>query len=46
MSIDAWAKEVDINPTTLRARINNGWSTEKALTVKPIPPEERRNHTR
>lgn len=30
-----WAKETGISKGTIRQRINNGWSVEKALTVPP-----------
>ncbi|KAA0770785.1 hypothetical protein DN392_22740 [Bacillus sp. BB51/4] len=33
MSLDDWSKETGINVCTLRQRINNGWSIEKALTT-------------
>jgi hypothetical protein len=29
-----WARELRVNPNTLRTRIYAGWSAERALTTK------------
>lgn len=31
-SVQEWAEKLNIKPSTLRARFNKGWSTERALT--------------
>ncbi len=33
MSVQEWAEKLNIKPSTLRARFNKGWSTERALTA-------------
>lgn len=32
-----WAREVEINETTIKNRLNRNWSVEDALTLKPKP---------
>jgi hypothetical protein len=34
MSIEAWADVLGVKPTTLRARLRDGWTTEKVLNPK------------
>lgn len=36
MPLGIWAEKVGIKATTIRARIERGWSTEDALTIKPL----------
>lgn len=36
-----WAKRLGITDATLRNRINRGWSIERALTERPMRPNER-----
>lgn len=36
-----WARELKINPDTLRHRINKGWSAEKVLTTRIFTPYEK-----
>lgn len=46
LSIAEWAEVTGIVANTIANRIFNGWSTEQALTIPPIPREARRNHKR
>lgn len=34
LRLNAWAKKLKVKPTTIRWRINKGWSLERTLSVK------------
>lgn len=41
-TISAWARDLNIDPSTLRCRIGNGWPMEKALTMNNMDMNGRR----
>lgn len=38
LSISQWAKEIDLNPATIRMRLRNGWSVSEALRTEKHKP--------
>ncbi|TPL52040.1 hypothetical protein FJ937_11800 [Mesorhizobium sp. B2-4-4] len=42
MNVGQWAKHTGVNVTTLRARLADGWSAQRALTTQPGAQGRRR----
>lgn len=40
-TVAAWAREAGVDKRTLKSRLDSGWSTEDALTIKPMSRQAR-----
>lgn len=43
LNLSAWGKEIGVQEATLRARLESGWSVEKALTTGTRPMRQSKN---
>lgn len=37
-TLQQWSKITGVNPKTIRGRLSDGWSIDRAMTTKPIKP--------